>query len=142
MALAPLIEDRFLAFPRLRIPSIFDEEEFTTLSTTSGLSISEDDKHVYVEAAVPGVEPNNIEVTFEKGILLIRAQAQEEEKKEEKKRKYFRRAERSFLYRVMVPGDIDTAVEPSATCKNGIMTVVLTKTAKALPKKIAVKAEK
>lgn len=52
-------------------PRIFeDEEEF--LVPANGLSMSEDDKNVYVEAALPGVAPKDIDITFEKGTLWIR----------------------------------------------------------------------
>ena len=49
-------------------PSLFEEEEnlLPSTSTISSLSISEDDKNVCVEAAVPGIDPKNIDVTFTK----------------------------------------------------------------------------
>lgn len=131
-------------FPSFRFPTLLDmgeEEFFTTPLSETGLSISEDDKHVYVEAQVPGVDPKDVEVMFEKGTLTIRAEAKEEEKKEEKKRKFYRRAQRSFLYRAAVPVDIDTTVEPGASYKNGVVTVTLVKAAKLAPKKILVKAD-
>ena len=40
--------------------SLFDTRSTSGLS--SGLSVSDDEKHVYVEASVPGVDPDKIEV--------------------------------------------------------------------------------
>ncbi|GAB4193282.1 MAG: hypothetical protein Tsb0015_15940 [Simkaniaceae bacterium] len=111
-----------------------NEEE---IASPSGLSISEDDKFVYVEAALPGVSPEEVEVTFDKGILWIKAQRKEE--KEEKEKKYYRKASRSYSYRVAVPGNIDENKEPEATFHEGIMTIKFSKTEKAEPKKIQVK---
>lgn len=120
-----------------RFPTLFEEEEELLPSTTtiSGLSISEDNKSVYVEAALPGIDPKNIEVSFDKGILTITGEKEEEEKK----KKYYRKASSSFAYRLLVPGDIDTKKEPKAEAKNGVMTVTFTKIPESQPKKIAVK---
>lgn len=137
-----LVPSTFWSFPSFRIPSLWEdleeEEKELTRGIPSGLSVSEDDKNIYVEAAVPGIEPKDIEVTFDRGILWIKAEAKEEEKK----KKYYRRASRSYSYRVAVPGEIDEKTEPSATCKNGVMTVVFSKKIKSQPKRIAVKSEK
>jgi HSP20 family protein len=128
-----LIPSRFL------LPSFWeDEEEFLPVTATpSGISIYEDDKNVYVEAAVPGIDPKNIEVTFDKGYLWIKGESKEEEK--DTKKKYYRKAERSVSYRVAVPGEIDTAAEPEATYKHGVMTVAFPKSPKSQPKSIKVK---
>lgn len=137
--------NRFLTFPTFsRFPSIWDDDDDSFLnlqdfSSQSGLSVYEDDKNVFVEAALPGIDPKKVEVTFDKGYLWVRGDGTEEEK--DAKRKYYRSASRSFSYRVYVPGDIDSSIEPVATCKNGVMTVKFAKSPKAQPKKIAVKSE-
>ena len=135
-----LIPRRLLSFPSLTLPDFWDEDEewLTTPSTQSGLSIYEDDKKVYVEAAVPGIDPKDVDITFQDGYLWIRGETKEEE--EDKKKKFYRKATRSFSYRVAVPGDIDTNKEPEATYKRGVMQVAFTKSLKAQPKKIQIKA--
>jgi len=134
-----LIPSSFWTFPAFRFPSLWEEEEKElTAGVPSGLSVSEDEKNIYVEAALPGIDPKDIEVTFDKGILWIKGEAKEEEKK----KKYYRKASRSFSYRVAVPGEIDEKVEPEAKCKNGVMTVTFAKSPKTQPKRITVKTEK
>lgn len=125
--------------PFWRFPQIWEEEENLLPSTTtiSGLSIYEDEKNIYVEAAVPGIDPKNVEVTYDKGILWVKAEKEEEEKG----KKYYRKASSSYSYRVLVPGNLDPNKEPQADVKNGIMTVAFTKTAEAKPKKIQIKAK-
>lgn len=110
------------------------EDLLPTGSLLNGLSVSEDDKNVYVEAAVPGVDPKDVDVTFDKGAVTIRA----EKKEEEKGKKFQRKATSSFYYRV-APADVDAKATPTAVCKNGVMKVTFTKTPSAKPKKIAVK---
>ena len=129
--------------PLWRLPSFWDEDDDTNwpgFSAASGVSISEDDGHVYVTAAVPGVHENDIEVTFDKGVLWIKGETKEAE--EDKKRKYYRRSANSFSYRVNVPGDLDLHTDPEADYKNGIMTVTFKKSPQSQPKKITVKAKK
>lgn len=136
-------------FNSFRFPSLFDldwdEDRWLNLfneagsSWSSGLSVSEDDKHVYVEAAVPGVEPDKVEVTYDKGVLWIRGE--QDQKQEDKDRKFYRRASSSFSYRMAVPGEVDMSKDPQATYKNGIMKITFNKIPEAQPKKITVKAE-
>lgn len=132
-----LIPRNFLRFPMISFPSFTEdiEELLPATNFLNGLSVSEDDKNIYIEAAVPGVDPKEVEVTFSEGILAIKA----EKKEEEKKKAYQRRATRSFLYRVRL-GDIDSKREPHAICKNGVMTVTFAKVPMTKPQRIAVKA--
>jgi len=125
--------------PFWRFPQIWEEEDNLLPQTTSisGLSIFEDDKNVYVEAAVPGVDPKSVEVTFDKGVLWIKAEKEEEGKG----KKYYRKASSSFSYRLLVPGNLDLNREPQAEAKNGIMTVTFAKVAESKPKKIQIKAK-
>lgn len=135
-----LFPSRLLSFPSFQLPSIWDEDDLlTTPSSSSGLSISEDEQKVYIEAALPGIDPKNIEITFHEGYLWIRGELKEEEK--DKSRKYYREATKSFSYRVAVPGDIDNNAEPSATYKHGVMTVTFMKSPKSQPKKISVQMD-
>lgn len=118
------------------MPSFLEDIEdlLPTTNLLNGLSVSEDDKSIYVEAAVPGVDPKEVDVTFDKGVLTIKA----EKKEEEKGKTYQRKATRSFFYQVK-PEDADMKTEPTASYKNGIMTVTFKKAPKGKTKKIAVK---
>jgi HSP20 family protein len=122
------------------VPNLWDDEEDWGLITNwpSGISISEDDKNVYIETAVPGVDSKDIEVTFDRGVVWIKG----ENKQEEKNKKFYRKAASSFSYRVAVPGDIDPNAEPMAAVKNGVMKVTFAKSPAIQPKKISVQEEK
>lgn len=135
-----LVPKSFFSFPSLS--SVWDDDQnfpMLTSSNSSGVSVSEDDKKLYVTANVPGVDPDDIEVTFKDGYVWIHGETKEEEK--DKKRKYYRQSTQSFSYRVAVPTDINHNIEPEAVCKNGVMTVTFAKAESAQPKKIAVKKQ-
>lgn len=103
----------------------------------TGLSVYEDKTHFFIEAALPGLSPKDIEITFEKGILHIKGEKKEEE--HDKDRKYYRKSSSSFAYRVEVPGPTDEKIEPIATYKEGIMKVTFNKAPSGKAKKIEVK---
>jgi HSP20 family protein len=132
------------AFFSPRFPSLWDEDEdffagLPSIQASSGLTVSEDDKNVYIEAAVPGVDPDKVEVTYDKGVVWIRGNQEKEEKDD--KKKYYRKASSAFSYRVAVPGNVDEKAEPRATCKNGIMKIAFAKMPEVQPKKITVRKE-
>ena len=124
----------FFSFP-------FLEDDFWGLdvSSRSGLSISEDKDHVYVEAHLPGLKSEDIELSFEKGELCIRGDRKEE--KEDKNKKYYRKASHSFSYRVFVPGEINEKKEPEAIYKDGVLKVIFSKSAISRSKKIPIKVK-
>lgn len=132
-----LLPGQYFRFPAFR--SVWDDEDYTSTSSGSGLSISEDDKNIYVEAAVPGIDPKDIEVTYDKGMLWIKGESKNEEKQG---KKFYRRATSAFSYRVVVPGEIDQNKEPTAVSKNGIMQVSFSKVPQSQPKKITVRETK
>ncbi len=122
---------RFFNFP-------FLEDELDPMGT-SGLSVFEDKKHVCVEADLPGLKPEDVEVTFEKGMLLIRGERAEEQKDPDKK--YYRKSSHAFSYQVQVPGTIDEKDEPEAIYNNGVMKISFRKSEASHAKKINVKTK-
>lgn len=135
-----LMPKSFWSFPSFRIPSFGDmerDDDWLTLpGFSNGLSISEDENAVYVDASLPGVKKEDVDMTFDKGYLWIKGESKEEE---QQAKKYYRRASNSFSYRVAVPGELDQNVEPEAVYENGVMKIKFTKIPKAPPKKIQVK---
>ncbi|MFA5249814.1 MAG: Hsp20/alpha crystallin family protein [Parachlamydiales bacterium] len=117
------------------LPSIFNDEELFNFNERSGLSLCEDEKNIYVEAALPGLKADDIEVTYEKGTLWIKGEKSEEEKE----KKYYQKASSSFSYRINVPGEIDEKKEIDASYKDGIMRITFAKAKRSEPRKINVK---
>jgi HSP20 family protein len=118
---------------------IFEDEEgwHFPLKESSNLTLSEDKNNFYVEAALPGLKPEEIEISLEKNVLWIKGQ----KKEEEKDKKYYRKASSSFSYRVVIPVEIDEKKDIEATYKDGIMKVAFQKAAASKPQKITIKKQ-
>ncbi len=126
-------------FPLMRFTSLADDTSWLQQSTVpSGLSITEDDEYVYVDAALPGVKTNDIEISFHNGVLRVTGEVQEEEKK---KRKSYHKMTSSFSYQVAVPGEVDLNADPEAMCSDGVLTVIFPKVKAAAPKKIVISSK-
>lgn len=129
-----LIPKSFWSFP-----SLVDEEDWGYMSNLpSGLSLSEDDKSVFAEAAVPGVDPKDVDITFDKGIVKISASSKKEVVEG---RKFWKRSQSEFSYQFSVPSDVDMGTEPQAEIKDGVIRLVFSKSPKSQPKKITVKSK-
>lgn len=104
---------------------------------TLPLDISEDDRSVYVRASLPGFKKENIDVEVHDGVLSIKAH--HEETTEQKGERFYRKERRvgSVSRRVALPG---TVVEDQthAAFQNGVLTLTLPKSAKAMPKKVTI----
>jgi HSP20 family molecular chaperone IbpA len=102
------------------ISSFFmDDDEFTLTPHASGLSVFEEGDSIIIEAALPGLLIENVEVTHAPGYLLIEA----EKKEENQKRKYYRKACSSFSYRVPLPPAANLSIDPEMILEEGIMKI-------------------
>lgn len=123
-----------------RWPSIWDEDDFPGFSTAANnLDVYETEDEVVVRANVAGVQPDDVEVTFEKGVLYIKADKAEET--EDKERKHYSKSSWSYSYRVAVPGLIDHGKEPEAEVENGILTIKFRKSEASKPKRLQIRAK-
>lgn len=109
---------------------------FSNLGGTSGITMYEDEAHVVVEANLPGVDLESVDVTYDRGRLLIRAERESE--KEGKDRSYYHKSMNSFAYNIEIPSNIDESKNPLADYKNGLMTIRFEKSEGSKPKKIEV----
>jgi HSP20 family protein len=129
-----------LDLPMARFPAFWEgmEGEMANLGFEDmGLSVWEDDKQIHVEAALPGLKADQIDVRLEKEILRIEGQM--EEKEESKEQKYYSKAKRSYKYRVVLPHHIDEKSEPKTSFKDGILKLSFNKADQTQMKKIAIK---
>jgi HSP20 family protein len=121
----------------LRWPNIWEDEDFGLANAGSdNLDVYETKDEVVIKANVAGVDPDKVEITFEKGVLSLTAR---EEVEESEDKKYYKKATRSYAYRVAVPGNIDLAVEPEAKVNHGIVSITFKKAEEEKPKKISIK---
>lgn len=92
---------------------------------SSALTISEDEKYVYIEAYVPGIKLEEIELSLNQGILWIKAVKRKELK--DKKKVFYCKAINSFSYSIPLPSAVDETKAPETLCKNGIVKIKFNK---------------
>jgi HSP20 family protein len=98
----------------------------------------ETDDNVMVKTAIPGIKPEEIDISVTGDTLTIRAETKEEE--EVKRENYLRRERRygSYCRSVTLPGGLETD-EADADYTDGILTLTIPKSEEVKPKSIKVK---
>ncbi len=104
------------------------------------VDIVETEESFEIHAELPGVEKDNIKVAVHDGILTLKGHR--ESKKEEKTKKYHRieRSVGSFSRSFALPESVNEE-QIHADFKHGILTLLLPKTSKPVPKSIEVKVK-
>jgi HSP20 family protein len=103
------------------------------------LDISERKDAYVVTVEVPGVNPDDLDITLEDGLLTIQGERQFTQESTEQQ---FHRVERrygSFRRSITLPSQVQ-ADSIEASFENGVLEVVVPKAEEAKPKKISVKA--
>lgn len=105
------------------------------------VDIKEEDKQFVLHADVPGVDPKDIEITMEKGVLTIRGRRETTVRDEKNGARYSRgRIERvtgEFFRRFSLPDAADSQ-GIKAKVVNGVLEVVIPKQEAVLPRRIEV----
>ncbi len=114
-----------------------DASNVVTSSWRPAVDIKEEANQFVILADVPGVDPKDIEITAENGVLTVRGERKAETEEE---REGFRRVERirgTFYRRFSLPDTADTdAIK--ARGKDGVLEITVPKHEKVQPRKITV----
>jgi HSP20 family protein len=102
------------------------------------VNISEDPEHIYVRAELPGVNPEDLDITIKEQHLVIRGERKIPP--EEKNVNYHRRERESGFFRrvLRLPSQVDPN-KVEAACKDGVLTITLAKPEEVKPRQISVK---
>ncbi|MEF3696343.1 Hsp20/alpha crystallin family protein [Desulfolutivibrio sp.] len=122
---------RNFGFPRGMWPGFISGPESGGIAKPK-VDITGSEKEYTVSAELPGIDEKDIHIELKGDCLIIRAEKRQEEKSEDKG---YYRVERRFgaFERVLsVPKDADTA-NIKATCKNGVVTITMPRTAAQEP---------
>jgi len=116
-----------------------DSSSVATSAWTPAVDIKEEEGRFLITADVPGVDPDDIDLTMENGVLTIKGERKMES---DMKENGFRRVERlhGIFYRRFSLPDYADAENISASCRNGVLTVTVPKTDAVKPRRIEVKA--
>lgn len=116
-----------------------DNSSVVTSHWRPAVDIREEADRFVIEADLPGIDPKDIEITMEQGVLTIKGERYSEK---EETREGYKRVERvsgTFYRRFSLPDSAD-ADHIEAKGKNGVLEIVLPKQEKVQPRKISVKS--
>ena len=115
-----------------------DNSNIVTSHWRPAVDIKEEENRFVIIADLPGVDPKDIEITMEDGVLTIRGERLEESKEEKEGYKRVERLSGTFYRRFSLPDSAD-ADKIEAKGKNGVLEITLPKHEKLQPRKITVK---
>lgn len=129
---------------RLFEPSWLEQENWMSNTINSKwvptLDVKDEKNQYVIRADVPGVDPKNIEVTIDKGIITIKGQKETETKTERENYIHIERSQGSFYRSFSLPNAADSS-KISAKSKNGVLEIIIPKTKENVSKKIQIKEE-
>lgn len=114
-----------------------DQSSVATSQWTPRVDIHEEDKHFVILADIPGVEPKDIEVSMDKGVLSIKGERKSETTTENDKATRVERLHGAFHRRFALPDSAD-ADGISASGRHGVLKISIPKKAETTPRKISV----
>ena len=108
-------------------------------SWTPAVDIHEEAKQFVVRADLPGVKPADIEITAEKGVLVLRGARNFEQQNDDGHYSRVERVSGKFVRSFTLPENVQTdAIK--ASFKDGVLELSIPKIAKAEPRRIEVQA--
>lgn len=102
------------------------------------VDVAEEDGRLVVTADLPGISKDDIEITFEDGVLTITGTTREEKEKSDGSRYYCReRFQGSFSRTLRIPDKVDMD-KSEARVEDGVLELILPYKPEASPRKIQI----
>jgi HSP20 family protein len=117
------------------------ESSSATAEWVPTVDINEFDDRFQLYVDVPGVDPKDVEITLDNGVLIISGErfAQAAKEDENVLQRRTERATGRFYRRVIIPDTVD-GDKVKATDRFGVLEITIPKQAKAQPRRIKVAA--
>ncbi len=116
-------------------------EKWESIEWIPAVDVSETEDAVIVKVDIPGVKPEDMEISLIDNFLVIKG---EKKKEEEEKKENFYRMERyygSFMRSIQLPCEVDEE-KIEASYKDGVLKVILPKKPEEKKKVIKINVEK
>jgi HSP20 family protein len=142
-------QDPWSLVPRLQdeINRLFGNVNQPDSSSATASWIPPVDIHEYADrfelyVDIPGVDPAQVELTLENGVLSLSGHRNDLVTPKKGDEAQYQRTERGqgYFYRRFVLPDTVDGEKVNASGRNGVLTVIIPKHAKSLPRKIAIAA--
>lgn len=117
-----------------------DNSSVVTSSWTPAVDIHEEDKRFVLYADVPGIDPKDIEITMDKGVLTIKGERVVDKREDRSGYQRVERAYGTFYRRFSLPDSADEERIQATAGKNGVLEISIPKHERVQPRKIAVTA--
>lgn len=117
-----------------------DFPAFQMTQWTPKIDIKDKDGQYLIRADVPGVNPKDIEINLENGILSIKGKKESETKEEKTDYVRIERSSGSFYRSFNLP-DAGDSSKITAKSKNGVLEITVPKNNKSSSQKIQIKEE-
>lgn len=122
------------------INQLFDNRDDASVVTNDwvpAVDVREDENRFVIRADLPGVDPKDIDITMENGMLTLRGKREAEKDVSGNGWHRVERVSGSFYRRFSLPDSAD-AEQISAKSDKGVLEVVIPKHARVKPRKIEV----
>lgn len=114
-----------------------DQSNVVTSQWTPRVDIKEEKERFLILADIPGVDPAEIEIHMDKGILTIKGERKAEQVEETDKFTRVERARGQFYRRFALP-DSANSEGITATGRHGVLEIVIPKRAESTPRRIQI----
>ncbi len=101
------------------------------------LDVMENQDEYVVKASIPGIKPEDLDITYNDKTLMSKGTVKGEDKEEDTRYHLRERWSGSFARSITLPVNVQ-ADKIQATCDNGILTLHLPKTEEVKPKRIQI----
>jgi HSP20 family protein len=110
----------------------------TEAELTFPIDLSETEDTVSVKAVLPGIKPEDVDISVSEGVLTVKGESRFEQKSE--RENYYRQEIRygAFSRSIPLPSRVNHE-QAEAEFKDGVLTVTLPKTEEVRPKQIKIK---
>jgi len=115
-----------------------DDATSATANWAPSVDISEDEKAFTLLADIPGVDPDKIDISMDKGVLTIKGERQSVSTEESENFKRVERQSGQFYRRFTLPDSAD-AEKIEANSKHGVLTITIPKQEVSVSRRIEVK---
>jgi HSP20 family protein len=141
LGLSPAVRDEFKqafdVFNKLANLEEGDQSNVVTSQWAPRVDIKEEAGRFLILADIPGVDPKDIEISMDKGILTIKGERSSESTDERERYTRLERSRGLFYRRFALPDSAD-AEAIKASGKHGVLEIVIPKRPETTPRRITI----